>query len=195
MTRYEQIEEMAKIMFGHICSRVKCDSCKYPNKQKDCEAYRNAEALYNAGYRKSDEIQLECENASLTVENEVLKRDVQNLERTLEEGREAIENLKADKNILLIELEDAERKIKEYKSGETITLTKTEYERLEKAEMEAVLSSYHLRENVRNETAKEIFGILLECSEMVETDGQEFPFIYTENIFSLAKQYGVEVDE
>lgn len=55
MTRYEQIEEMAKMMFGHICTRTKCDSCKYPNKQKDCEAYTKAEALYNAGYRKGDE--------------------------------------------------------------------------------------------------------------------------------------------
>ena len=96
MTKQEQIEEMAKIMFGHICTRTKCDSCKYPNKQKDCEAYRNAEALYNAGYRKSDEIQLECENASLTVENEVLKRDVQNLERTLEEGREELKRVRKE---------------------------------------------------------------------------------------------------
>lgn len=55
MTKQEQIEEMAKIMFGYVCTRTKCDSCKYPNKQKDCEAYRNAEALYNAGYRKIPE--------------------------------------------------------------------------------------------------------------------------------------------
>lgn len=51
MNNQEQIEEMAKIMYGYICGGIKCDKCKYPNNQK-CISYRNAESLYAAGYRK-----------------------------------------------------------------------------------------------------------------------------------------------
>ena len=51
MTKQEQIEEMAKIICGrvkddiYIIDRTSCDSC--------CNWARQAEKIYNAGYRKT----------------------------------------------------------------------------------------------------------------------------------------------
>lgn len=55
MTKQEQIEEMAKIICGRvkddicIIDRTSCDSC--------CNWARQAEKIYNAGYRKVDEFE------------------------------------------------------------------------------------------------------------------------------------------
>lgn len=57
MTKQEQIEEMAKIICGRvkddicIIDRTSCDSC--------CNWARQAEKIYNAGYRKIDDFE-EC---------------------------------------------------------------------------------------------------------------------------------------
>lgn len=64
MTRQEQIEEMAKIICGRvkddicIIDRTSCDSC--------CNWARQAEKIYNAGYRKIDD--LKAENKQLKTE-------------------------------------------------------------------------------------------------------------------------------
>lgn len=159
-------EEIIKAF--EYCTNTKgsCKTCCY-------SFIRNGELACNHKKRNKDILEiinrLKEENASLTVENEVLKRDVQNLERTLEECRYELTEVKHDYDMELAEHSEYIRGIDER------------------------VSIGHA--SVHKETAKEILGILLECSEMVETDGQEFPFIYTENIFSLAKKYGVEVKE
>ena len=57
MNREEQIAEMAKIICGRveddicIIDRTSCDSC--------CSWARQAENIYNAGYRKAEEVRKE----------------------------------------------------------------------------------------------------------------------------------------
>lgn len=67
MTKQEQIEEMAVIgcvRNPQAHTAEECAKCDF--KQGQCNAYRHAEALYNAGYRKVDEIKrLEKENEQL----------------------------------------------------------------------------------------------------------------------------------
>lgn len=48
MEKKKEIEKMAKVLYGIYCGEDKCGECKNPN----CESYRRAELLYNAGYRK-----------------------------------------------------------------------------------------------------------------------------------------------
>ena len=55
MTKQEQIEEMANI--PHKCIKSSCEEC-IKNDRK-CADYTRAEALYNAGYRKADEVRKE----------------------------------------------------------------------------------------------------------------------------------------
>lgn len=60
MTKQEQIEEMAVIgcvRNPQAHTAEECAKCDF--KQGQCNAYRHAEALYNAGYRKIDEFE-EC---------------------------------------------------------------------------------------------------------------------------------------
>ena len=54
MTKQEQIEEIAKI----ICRRCKGNICLFDNNSCDCNCSwaKDAEKIYNAGYRKVDEI-------------------------------------------------------------------------------------------------------------------------------------------
>ena len=51
MTEQEQIEEMANI--PHKCIKSSCEDCIKNNRK--CTDYKQAEALYNAGYRKVPE--------------------------------------------------------------------------------------------------------------------------------------------
>ena len=58
MTRQEQIEEMAVIgcvRNPQAHTAEECAKCDF--KQGKCNAYRHAEKLYNAGYRKIDELE------------------------------------------------------------------------------------------------------------------------------------------
>lgn len=60
MTKQEQIEEMAVIgcvRNPQAHTAEECEKCDF--KQGQCNAYRHAEKLYNAGYRKVDEFE-EC---------------------------------------------------------------------------------------------------------------------------------------
>lgn len=62
MTRQEQIEEMAVIgcvRNPQAHTAEECAKCDF--KQGQCNAYRHAEALYNAGYRKVDDFEAEYE--------------------------------------------------------------------------------------------------------------------------------------
>ena len=55
----KEIEEMANIL--HKCIKSSCEDC-IKNDRK-CTDYKQAEALYNAGYRKIDEF-AECRNCT-----------------------------------------------------------------------------------------------------------------------------------
>ena len=58
MTKQEQIEEMAVIgcvRNPQAHTAEECAKCDF--KQGQCNAYRHAEKLYNAGYRKVDELE------------------------------------------------------------------------------------------------------------------------------------------
>ena len=58
MTKQEQIEEMAVIgcvRNPQAHTAEECAKCDF--KQGQCNAYRHAEKLYNAGYRKIDELE------------------------------------------------------------------------------------------------------------------------------------------
>lgn len=60
MTKQEQIEEMAVIgcvRNPQAHTAEECSKCDF--KQGCCNAYRHAEALYNAGYREADEVRKE----------------------------------------------------------------------------------------------------------------------------------------
>lgn len=52
MSRDKQIEEMAKDLCDIDCKGMKCDVCD----SYGCEYRIQAEALYNAGYRKSTDV-------------------------------------------------------------------------------------------------------------------------------------------
>lgn len=54
MSRDKQIEEMAKDLCDIDCKGMKCDVCD----SYGCEYRIQAEALYNAGYRKASEDQI-----------------------------------------------------------------------------------------------------------------------------------------
>lgn len=58
----KQIEEMARTVCDIYTGNGKCDDCE--DCDFDCWAYRVAERLYNAGYRKRSEIN-ELEEISL----------------------------------------------------------------------------------------------------------------------------------
>ena len=66
-TKQEQIEEMAVIgcvRNPQAHTAEECAKCDF--KQGQCNAYRHAEKLYNAGYRKIDD--LKAENKQLKTE-------------------------------------------------------------------------------------------------------------------------------
>ena len=59
----KQIEKMAKVLRQHICEDKPCDECNYHGKTKIlpryCEAYIHSKTLYNAGYRKEEQVRKE----------------------------------------------------------------------------------------------------------------------------------------
>lgn len=81
MTKQEQIEEMAVIgcvRNPQAHTAEECAKCDF--KQGQCNAYRHAEALYNAGYRKIDN------KASLKNEIKHLNTIVERLDELLGKG-------------------------------------------------------------------------------------------------------------
>ena len=56
--KQKQIEEMARILCP--CSKSSCDSCIQNG--VECIDYREARALYNAGYRKADDLLKELQS-------------------------------------------------------------------------------------------------------------------------------------
>ena len=71
MTEDKQIEEMTEIMFTEYktCSGIDCKDCEFFNfterygfKYGFCDEKRRATALYNAGYRKAEDVAKEVIN-------------------------------------------------------------------------------------------------------------------------------------
>lgn len=77
MDKEKEIEEMAKVLYGHYCGKDECGKCKMPN----CGEYRRAEYLYNAGYRKTEEVTLKLDLGDRTPEE---------IKRITEQLREAM---------------------------------------------------------------------------------------------------------
>lgn len=145
--------------------------------------------------KKQDKLADEIMN--LTAENEVLKRDVQNLERTLEECNEELEDLRANEDILLTAIENTHRKIVEYEAGKAVILTADEYNKLCKIELIGVIEAYHVREEARKETAKEILKIVNDiggCDATKEWD-KGFDAAIDTVYKAIFEKYGVEVEE
>ena len=104
--REMQIEEMAQI----ICGRSKDDICLIDKTSCDssCRWARNAEAIYNAGYRKlpEDSIVLSRE------ESQALKKQIEYWEYETKVAREEIDNAgKETAKEILNELIDSSNKI------------------------------------------------------------------------------------
>lgn len=57
MDKEKEIEEMAKVLYGHYCKDDKCGECKEPS----CLEYRRAVKLYSAGYGNVKQYQDEIE--------------------------------------------------------------------------------------------------------------------------------------
>lgn len=62
MSRDKQIDEMVKDLCDIDCKGMKCDSCD----SYGCEYAMQAEALYNAGYRKSSDVARDIINDALS---------------------------------------------------------------------------------------------------------------------------------
>lgn len=113
-------------------------------------------------------LEMESENASLTVENEVLKRDVQNLQRTLEEANDELKKIQHDYNMELQEHS-------EYIKGIN----------------ERVLIGH---EEVRKEAFEEVFNYMYKLVLSAE-EGCEIT-VTSSDIKEIAlKKYGVRVKE
>lgn len=136
---------------------------------------------------------LKDEIAGLMGKCEALDKDKENLTRTLEECNEEIENLKAEKNILLAEFEEVKRRLDEYQAGKAVILTAERYAELEKIEIDGVISSYELRKKVRKETAKEILDGMMK--NLHKLTGCGVPYHVRAFINDFAKDFGVEVEE
>lgn len=96
-TKQEQIEEMAVIgcvRNPQAHTAEECAKCDF--KQGQCNAYRHAETLYNAGYRK---VLLDTENGSCI--DCVQYAPWQLVERKIEELKSEIKRLKTENAYLL----------------------------------------------------------------------------------------------
>lgn len=54
MSKEKQIEEMAKIICQDSSNEGKCEKCGF-YENRSCRKFKEAEAIYNAGYRKQSE--------------------------------------------------------------------------------------------------------------------------------------------
>ena len=60
MNKEKQIEEMAKVIDCSLplldCEAWRCDGCKYEKYKHMCMGIKQAEVLYNKGYRKASDV-------------------------------------------------------------------------------------------------------------------------------------------
>lgn len=95
MNKQEQIEEMAVIgcvRNPQAHTAEECAKCDF--KQGQCNAYRHAEKLYNAGYRKVDRLEKQLSDKYVEIDN--LNRDYRNAFERLKSQQQEIDKYKAE---------------------------------------------------------------------------------------------------
>ena len=114
MTKQEQIEEMAVIgcvRNPQAHTAEECAKCDF--KQGQCNAYRHAEALYNAGYGDISEYK---------AEREMLGRQIKVLKQRLNDKYIEIDNLNRDYSNAFERLKSQQQEIERLKA-ENVRLT------------------------------------------------------------------------
>ena len=195
MTKQEQIEEMAVIgcvRNPQAHTAEECAKCDF--KQGQCNAYRHAEKLYNAGYRKvdKDSVVLSREEYEMlkslydTQKGAIMTSSIGDLPLTVEGLRKAVDEIT---RLNRVETELQELNAKYYNEAKDL-----------RRELK----------QARKETAKEIFQKVVNICRKEEDfqDGtvntQLEPLYFgimngcafiRGKVKELAKQYGVEVEE
>lgn len=54
-SKKQEIQAMAKVLYGRYCGSDECGKCKQPN----CADYHRAETLHNEGFRMAEEVRKE----------------------------------------------------------------------------------------------------------------------------------------
>ena len=78
MDKQKQIEEMAKIICKSGANNADCDKCGF---NRECSKFKDAKAIYNAGYRKIPE------NAVVLTIDEINKKQNEAWDRGIEVGK------------------------------------------------------------------------------------------------------------
>lgn len=106
--REHKINEMTKLIEAHSCDDV-CVYCKY-NGLKNCERLHDMETLYNAGYRKMDEVTLRLDLGDRSAEEikQIAKAFNKINEEEMEQLRAAYEVENAERNYLEAYINDNE---------------------------------------------------------------------------------------
>ena len=126
MTKQEQIEEMAVIgcvRNPQAHTAEECAKCDF--KQGQCNAYRHAEALYNADYRKVDDFEAEYERLREVIRQ--LNTDYNRVWERLKSDCREIGELKAENKQLKTEcaLLDDELRIARHDTIDVLNELKT----------------------------------------------------------------------
>ena len=192
MTKQEQIEEMAKIICGRvkddicIIDRTSCDSC--------CNWARQAEKIYNAGYRKIQDgtVVLSREEYEMlkslydTQKGAYMTSNIGDLPLTVEGLRKAVDKIT---RLNRVEAELQELNIKYYNEAKDLRreLKQTRKETAKEI-FQKVVNICRKEEDFQDGTVNTqleplYFGIMNGCA-----------FIRGE-VKELAEQYGVEVEE
>ena len=180
MTKQEQIEEMAVIgcvRNPQAHTAEECAKCDF--KQGQCNAYRHAERLYSAGYRKIQDgtVVLSREEYEMlkslydTQKGAIMTSSIGDLPLTVEGLRKAVDEIT---RLNRVETELQELNAKYYNEAKDL-----------RRELK----------QVRKKTAKEI--LLLLGKGYAETEKTEFNNLqwYKEFCRELKHRYGVEVEE
>ena len=173
-----QIEEMAVIG----CARTpqaytieECTKCGFKNGR--CNAYRHAEALYNAGYRKIPEDSIVLSKS----EKQKLLKEM------YEQGRfDVIADLDKEGKVVLTREEK-----EEYESLIKLLI----YDKPMKNRVYEVIKD--IKQQTCKKTAEKIFTELLKEKQLIDLgygDGT-YEYIDVDDLEDLAKQYGVEIKE
>ena len=195
MTRQEQIEEMAVIgcvRNSQAHTAEECAKCDF--KQGQCNAYRHAEALYNAGYRKIQDgtVVLSREEYEMlkslydTQKGAIMTSSIGDLPLTVEGLRKAVDEIT---RLNRVETELQELNAKYYNEAKDLRRElKQARKETAKEIFQKVVNICRKEEDFQDGTVNTqleplYFGIMNGCA-----------FIRGE-VKELAEQYGVEVEE
>ena len=195
MTRQEQIEEMAVIgcvRNPQAHTAEECAKCDF--KQGQCNAYRHAEALYNAGYRKIQDgtVVLSREEYEMlkslydTQKGAIMTSSIGDLPLTVEGLRKAVDEIT---RLNRVETELQELNAKYYNEAKDLRRElKQARKETAKEIFQKVVNICRKEEDFQDGTVNTqleplYFGIMNGCA-----------FIRGE-VKELAEQYGVEVEE